>query len=131
MADRPAALVRAIATRLHAGADKQRAKCMASYMRGKFEFFGVGAAERRARLHAAVRDSSADLSDRSVLIQVVQELWASPQREYHYCAVDLLAKHCRKAQLDAGDLPLVHSMLSDRKRSWWDTVDVMVLLSPS
>jgi 3-methyladenine DNA glycosylase AlkD len=47
------------------------------------------------------------------------ELWALPEREYQYVAVDLLRR--QNKQLTADDLPALEALV--QAKSWWDTVD--------
>jgi len=53
------------------------------------------------------------------LLVLAEALWDMPEREFHYVAVDLLAKHHR--QLDLDSLPRLLQLV--QRQSWWDTVD--------
>lgn len=55
----------------------------------------------------------------AALILQIEALWDLPEREFHYVAVDLLAKHHR--QLDLDSLPRLLQLV--QRQSWWDTVD--------
>lgn len=66
---------------LEAMADPERATGMASYMRDKFEFFGIASQPRKD----AVKHI---LSGRSLDWDFVAALWLHPQRECQYVAVD-------------------------------------------
>ncbi len=49
-----------------------------------------------------------------------QQLWEMPEREYQYCALDLLVAHSKKKE--QWDNLAIYEGLIQRK-SWWDTVD--------
>jgi 3-methyladenine DNA glycosylase AlkD len=85
---------------------------MAAYMRDQFAFLGVGAVERRK----ATRGLLPRLLDR----ELVDALWALPEREFHYVACD----HLRKVPLESTDVDFLRSVVTTR--SWWDTVDALV-----
>ncbi|NLA56646.1 MAG: DNA alkylation repair protein [Corynebacterium humireducens] len=93
-------------------ADPGRAVGMAAYMRDQFAFLGVGAVERRK----ATRGLLPRLLDR----ELVDALWALPEREFHYVACD----HLRKVPLESTDVDFLRSVVTTR--SWWDTVDALV-----
>lgn len=95
---------------LEAIADAERATGMAAHMRDKFEFFGVASAPRKdAAKHI--------LSGRDLDWDFVRVLWAQPQRECQYVAVD----HLRRLQLNITDLSKLKAIVE--MKSWWDTVD--------
>lgn len=96
-------------------ADPVRAVQMKAYLRGQFEFFGIGTPARRELLKSiAHRHLPAEQ-----VLELAGALWALPQREFQYCAVDLLQWH-RKG-LTLKDLPLLKRLLESK--SWWETVD--------
>jgi len=90
-------------------ADPARAAGMAAYMRGQFPFLGVGAAERRK----AVRG----LLPRTLDRELVDALWALPEREFQYVACD----HLRTVESAPADW--LRTLVTTR--SWWDTVDAL------
>lgn len=113
------ALERRLADGLEAQRDPAQAIRMAAYMRNQFAFLGIPSPARRAVM-------------REVLAGVVQPtgneltafalaLWARPEREYQYCACDLLARHAKR--LDAGAIVLLETLITTK--SWWDTVDAL------
>jgi 3-methyladenine DNA glycosylase AlkD len=57
----------------------------------------------------------------SELLRCARVLWAMPEREYQYVAVDLLARHADK--LSIAHLPDLFALV--QKKSWWDTVDAL------
>jgi 3-methyladenine DNA glycosylase AlkD len=52
-------------------------------------------------------------------MELVHELWAQPQREYQYVAIDLLSRHWKRFSLEHID----ELLLLVTQRSWWDSVD--------
>jgi 3-methyladenine DNA glycosylase AlkD len=98
-------------------ADESRAAAMRAYMRDQFDFLGIPSPARRAAarpLLKTMKDAGA-----AALLGAADELWARPQREYQYAALDMLAMHWKA--LDAGHLPQLLSLA--QRKSWWDTVD--------
>ena len=86
-------------------------------MKNQFEFLGIKTPIRRAytyRLIEMQRGATA-----AELLRSARMLWALPQREFQFVAVDLLGKHVRT--LTPKHLPALFSLV--RKKSWWDTVD--------
>lgn len=102
---------------LTARAVPPQAAAMAAYMRDQFPFLGLKAPSRRA----ALRDFLAahgppPLDD---LERIVRDLWALPEREYQYVALDLLQRQRRRLPVTL--LPTIEFLIVTR--SWWDTVD--------
>lgn len=104
---------------LAAAADPARAESMAAYMQHRFDFLGVTTPDRRKVLKASITTSV--VPDRADLIDAVEQLWASTEREFHYCGVDLLRRWHRV--LSADDLTWLGSLVTTH--SWWDTVDAL------
>jgi 3-methyladenine DNA glycosylase AlkD len=98
-------------------ADMQRAFEMRAYMREQFDFLGISAVPRRKATALIVRAKQQP----DELIESASKLWALPQREYQYIALDLLGRH-----RNAFDMRHVENLLSlAQQRSWWDTVDAL------
>ncbi len=97
-------------------ADAQQAVPMRAYMLDQFAFLGIRAAPRRQALRGLPRLNTWTAHD---LLALADTLWAAPEREFQYVAVDLLSKYHRQLGLDsvAQLLELV------QRKSWWDTVD--------
>jgi 3-methyladenine DNA glycosylase AlkD len=89
---------------------------MAAYLLNQFEFLGLPAPIRRAAVKDMIRlrRESAD-----ELIVIAQQLWALPEREFRYTAIDLLRHQHRL--LNQKHLPVLHTLLL--QDSWWETVD--------
>ncbi len=106
---------------LNAVADAEKAPAMTAYMKDRFPFLGVTTPERRAAAKpflASGRNATAD-----ELLDVADELWAQPEREFQYVACDLLRRWVRS--LDASSLTRIEALI--RSKSWWDTVDALAI----
>ncbi|MBD0335470.1 MAG: DNA alkylation repair protein [Cyanobacteria bacterium Co-bin13] len=92
---------------------------MRRYMRDQFDFLGIKTPQRRALLKDFLaRYGPPELAE---LEDWVLPLWALPQREYQYAALDLLERLIRR--LPAEKLPLLEHLIVTK--SWWDTVDMV------
>lgn len=96
-------------------ADPTRAAGMKTYMRGQFDFFGIPTPVRRKAVAALLRQQQTSTE----LLDNAYSLWAMPERECQYVAIDLLARHWKT---------LASSNLTDllalvQEKSWWDSVD--------
>ncbi|OQS10400.1 hypothetical protein B0T37_00720 [Chromobacterium violaceum] len=107
----------ALRAQLTAAADPARAPAMRAYMRGQFDFLGVAAPARRKAAAAWIQ--SQDTVGADGWLELAEALWRQPEREFHYVAVDLLARHA--AGLPASALPRLLALATEK--SWWDTVD--------
>lgn len=96
-----------------------RAKAMSAYMKNHFEFFGIPSPERK--LIQADWFNSFKIKNLDELISLVTQLWNLPQREYHYVAIELLARNKKLWSEDCAvffeDLLVTHA--------WWDSVDTL------
>ena len=115
--EKAAALVCAVRAALEPLADAKRAREMRAYMRGMFEYLGMGTPVRRAAVAPLIRAFRP--ADASELRQAVEGLWQMPEREYQYVALDLLARYEKLLSLD--DLPWLLDRVQEK--SWWDSVD--------
>jgi 3-methyladenine DNA glycosylase AlkD len=100
--------------------DAKRAAGAKAYMRGKFEYLGIGTPARRAAVLALIRGFKPATAEE--LCEVAVGLWAMREREYQYVAADLLIKYQDALSLD--DLPWLLDLA--QQKSWWDTVDCIV-----
>jgi 3-methyladenine DNA glycosylase AlkD len=96
-------------------ADPDVAAKMAAYMRDQFPFVGLPTPKRQALFKAFLAAHGRPAQ------AVVRALWALPEREYQYCAVDLLKKE--RDALPASFLPVLEFLVVTK--SWWDTVDAL------
>ena len=111
--------VRAVEDALRPLANPQRAAEMKAYMRGQFEYLGIGTPERRAALkplHGLYQPENA-----AEVGAAAEALWARLEREYQYAALGLLDR--RKAWLELDDLEWLLGLA--QTKPWWDTVDTL------
>ncbi|GGG41433.1 hypothetical protein GCM10011344_47970 [Dokdonia pacifica] len=94
---------------------------MKIYMRNRYAFFGVKAPERKAILKEIVNTYKPQL-DRPTVIQIVKELYKYPERELHYCAVELTTRFLKK-KFHKEDISFIEHLITTH--SWWDTVDMI------
>jgi len=111
---------RAVRAALRPLKDAERAAGAKAYMRGKFEYLGIGTPTRRAAVATAVRGFKPATG--RALREAATGLWAMREREYQYAAADLLIKYQSVLSLD--DLPWLLDLA--QQKSWWDTVDCLV-----
>jgi 3-methyladenine DNA glycosylase AlkD len=97
--------------------DAARAIQMKKYMKGQFDFFGMGTPARRAMMTAHIRKYG--LPDRNKVEEITHYLWKKDERECQFTAIDLLNR--MKRYLDQDNFPLMEYMITTK--SWWDTVD--------
>ncbi len=107
--------VEAVQARLRPLADAGRAGPMRAYQRDQFPFLGIQSTPRRE----AVKDLRLSKPTAALLFDIAERLWALPEREYRYVAVDLLARQ-HKA-LAAEHVPQLLGFAT--RDAWWDTVD--------
>lgn len=105
----------AVRQTLLALADPERAVGMQAYMRGQFSFFGIPTPARRKAVTPLLRPSQSA----GELLANADALWAMPERECQYVAVDLLARQVDR--LGMGELKALLALA--QQKSWWDSVD--------
>jgi 3-methyladenine DNA glycosylase AlkD len=115
----PAAFVRAVSKLLVPAGNPALRPWMRAYMKNQFEFLGVKTPVRRAFTAELIRMQKGATADE--LLRSARMLWALPEREYQFVAIDLLGRHVRT--LTPKHLPALFSLV--RKKSWWDTVDAL------
>lgn len=93
---------------------------MAAYMRDQFVFLGVPTPVRRQACFEVAHHS-----DAMVLFDEADALFGLKEREYHYCACDILAKHFSRRHSVALNDALKRCETLITKNSWWDTVDTL------
>lgn len=103
--------------KLEANANPEFALQMKQYMKNHFEFFGIKQSPRRVLFKSFLKENG--LPDWTLVPELVQELFIQPEREYHYCAIELMIKF--KKKWEEHDLELMEWMLLNK--SWWDSVD--------
>jgi 3-methyladenine DNA glycosylase AlkD len=98
----------------------QHAQAMRAYMKDHFPFLGIAAPLRRAICRPLLQELGRP--DAATCLAIASELWAQDEREFHYLALDLLARNVRR--LSHADIPALLQLA--RQKSWWDSVDGLV-----
>ncbi|PID68084.1 MAG: DNA alkylation repair protein [Flavobacteriia bacterium] len=98
-------------------ANPGRASQQKAYMKGHFDFFGITAPERKILNRTLFK--KAHLPTKQEAFTVIKELWAQPQRELQYFAMELAEKYLKQPAIE--DIDLYAYMITHK--SWWDSVD--------
>jgi len=99
-------------------ANESNSIAMAAYMKHKFTFFGIKSAHRKQLLKEVINRNKTELSESSR--KIILELYKLPQREVHYCAMEIMAKYL-KSKFILEDIRLIKKLILTH--SHWDTVD--------
>ncbi|WP_219834491.1 DNA alkylation repair protein [Paenibacillus sp. R14(2021)] len=106
-------------TLLRGHRDAETAAGMTAYMRNQFSFLGIRTPERAALTKTFTKVHGFPQGE--TLEAVVRDLWAQPEREFHYTAMVLMEK--RKKQLPPEQTALLEMLITTH--AWWDTVDLL------
>ena len=71
---------------------------MKKYMKNKSEFFGINSPLRRELCRESLRKEN--LPSVEIIKDIVKELWAKPERELQYFAMELLSKYSKQLEVD-------------------------------
>lgn len=88
-----------------------------SYMKNKFEFFGIKSPERKLISRPFLLKGT--LPPKRQLEDLIKILWKKPQREFQYFAHALVFKY--KKEIKKKDLALFEFMIVNKP--WWDSID--------
>ena len=91
---------------------------MEAYMKHKFEFYGIKSPDRKKILKEFTLNYKDEVSENCRLI--IKNLYQLPQREFHYCAMEIMDKFLKKNYLQK-DIKLIKYLL--KTHSHWDSVD--------
>lgn len=97
--------------------NEENAIPMTKYMRNYFPFLGIKTPERRLLFKTMTTEMELPLYEK--MQKEVWDLFQLEEREYHYIAIELLAKY--KQQLTVNDLSFCNRLIETK--SWWDSVD--------
>jgi len=100
-------------------ANREIAQPMEAYMKHMFPFYGVKRPQRNELQRAFFKQYGLPKADE--LAELTRGLWAMPQRELHYFAMDLLVK--LRKRLPEDFIIVLEEMIINN--SWWDTVDLI------
>lgn len=91
---------------------------MEAYMKHKFEFYGIKSPDRKSIQKEIIRNHKNEVSEKCRII--VKKLYKLPQREFHYCGIEIMDKFLKKNYRQT-DIVLIECLLTTH--SHWDTVD--------
>ena len=98
----------------------ENAFAMAKYMRNHFSFFGIKTQQRRLIFKKIYKENKKEIQEKSR--EIALYLFSKPQREFHYCAIEILIKEL-KGNYKKEDIELIEKILITN--SWWDSVDTI------
>jgi 3-methyladenine DNA glycosylase AlkD len=103
---------------LRANSNRETAIPMENYMKNNFPFLGIKTEKRRAIYKSLYKKHKPEIKSnfRTITLQLFQE----KDREFHYCAIDLIQKEIKKNFIFK-DIKLIENLIITN--SWWDTVD--------
>jgi 3-methyladenine DNA glycosylase AlkD len=99
-------------------ADLAKAGPMQAYMKDHGTFLGVASPDRRAAQRRAWQGAAKPTE--AELATAVRQLWGMEEREFHYGAIDLIAKFHKVCSADFVT-GVSYELITTK--SWWDTVD--------
>ncbi len=98
--------------------DSKNASKMENYMKNNFPFLGIKTEKRRVLLKSVYEKNSIEIKEN--FRKITWELFQKKEREFHYCAIDLISKEIKKKFI-FDDSRLIEKLIITN--SWWDTVD--------
>lgn len=101
-------------------ADAALAQPMEAYMKNNFPFLGLKTAPRRELLKEVWHLHKEEI--KSHPREIAKELFTKKEREFHYCAIEILIKELKKNYLKE-DIYLIEKLITTH--SWWDSVDTI------
>ena len=91
---------------------------MHEYMKRAFHFLGVKAPDRKQILKEVILEHKEEVSKNAR--SIAESLYSLPEREYHYCAMEIVAKFLKKKYKEE-DFEYITALIYTH--SHWDTVD--------
>ena len=98
----------------------ENASAMAKYMKNNFPFFGIKTEDRRRIFKEIWKQNKNKVAEN--VREIALELYSKPEREFHYCAIEILIKEL-KGNYKKEDIQLIEKLIL--KNSWWDSVDTI------
>jgi 3-methyladenine DNA glycosylase AlkD len=101
--------------------NEQEAEGMSRYMKNRFTYFGIKKHQR-----AVIQKEWFSIIPKDLIHEdkreLVLELWQKEQREFHYVAMDFMAKW-KDNDILLEDYNFIEFLLTNH--SWWDSVDTL------
>jgi 3-methyladenine DNA glycosylase AlkD len=98
----------------------ENAAAMTKYMRNIFSFFGIKTLERRQIFKKIWKANQQEVSLNAR--EIALELFQKQQREFHYCAVEILIQELNQ-KYKKEDIQLIEKLIITN--SWWDSIDFL------
>jgi 3-methyladenine DNA glycosylase AlkD len=117
---RPMSFVNTLELAFQKHSNTENAFAMAKYMKNNFPFFGLKTEERRRIFKEIWKENKEEVSENTR--EIVLELYSKLQREFHYCAIEILIKEL-KGNYKKEDIQLIEKLITNN--SWWDSVDTI------
>ncbi|WP_103072626.1 DNA alkylation repair protein [Aquimarina sediminis] len=106
-------------SKLESNSNSIEAARMQTYMKNKFIFLGIKAPTRKTLLKEVINEHKSELS-RDQILNITNSLYKKPQRELHYCAIELVNRFL-KNKYEVSDIGFIEHLITTN--SWWDSVD--------
>ena len=103
-----------------ANQNSENAFAMATYMRNNFSFFGIKTENRRRIFKEIWKQNKNEVTENAR--EIALELYSKPEREFHYCAIEILMKEL-KGNYKKDDIKLIEKLIVTN--TWWDSVDTI------
>lgn len=110
-------MVREIKKAFSEKANQSIAVQQSKYMKNQFPFYGLKSPIRKEIQRPFLVKSN--LPEKQEVLKIVDQLWAAPQRELHYFAMELLFKY--KKEFVKDDIDFFERLIV--KNAWWDSID--------
>lgn len=100
--------------------NQENAFAMSKYMKNNFSFFGIKTEERRHHFKAILKENQIEVAAnaRSIVLLLLKK----PEREFHYCAIEIVIKELR-GNYKKEDIQFIEQLITTH--SWWDSVDTL------
>ncbi len=112
--------IKSLETAFKEKSNLENAFAMAKYMRNHFSFFGIKTDDRRNIFKDIWKENKEEIAANPR--EIALELYSKPQREFHYCAIEILIKQL-KGNYKKEDLQLIEKLII--RNSWWDSIDTI------
>ncbi len=114
-------LVQELEIALERNRNELEAEGMSRYMKYRFAYYGIKKPKRAAIQKEWFSKIPMELSEENKR-ELVLELWQKEHREFHYVAMDFMAKW-KENEIRIEDSDLIEFLLTNH--SWWDSVDIL------
>lgn len=104
---------------LESNRNQEYAHKMKAYLKDRFELYGIRAPQRKTFFKTFWAEHKSEIKQNWQVLTAW--LWQQEFRDYHYIAMDIIAKI--EKTLTKNDLPLIETFITNH--SWWDTVDFL------